>query len=96
MIFIWLPSTNVYLPKIQEMLGLEQSFVPGQNENRHPLDCHHLLEGELHAGQLQNPAGIELRSEDISHDGVEGFVNDNEVGFDSDRLVFDLPSLKRS
>ena len=70
---------------------MEQSFVPGQNEHRHPLlDC------VLHSGQLQNPAGIELRSEDIAYDGVEGFVNDNEVGFDPDRLVFDLPSLKRS
>ena len=37
-----------------------------------------------------------MRSEDIPPYGVEGFINDNEAGVDSDRPVFDRPLFQLS
>ena len=47
------------------------------------------------AGQLQNPVGLELRSELIPHYGVEGFIT--EGGDDgSGRPIFDALSFQLS
>ena len=82
----------VYLPKIQEKLD-----IWNRAWSQHRMRTTRSSPIRLWvAGQLQNPVGIELRSEDIPYYGVEGFINDNEVGFDSDRPVFDPPSFQLS
>ena len=43
------------------------------------------------AGQLQNPTGITLSDEDISHYGTEGYDNVDNTLFEENRSIFEPP-----
>ena len=44
------------------------------------------------AGQLQNPTGIMLSDEDISHYGTEGYDNVDDTLFEENRPIFEPPA----
>lgn len=81
---------HVYLAKIQEKLDI-WSRAWSQHRMRTTRSSPIRM---WVAGQLQNPVGLELRSEALVHYGVEGFVED--VGDRSGRPVFEPLSFQLS
>ena len=82
---------HVYLVKIQEKLDI-WSRAWSQHRMRTTKSSPIRM---WVAGQLQNPVGIELRSEAIPHYGIEGFINDDDDD-GSGRPIFDPPSFQLS
>ena len=82
---------HVFLPKIQEKLDIwNRAWSQHRIRTARSSPIRMWI-----PGQLQNPVGIEFESEAINSYGLEGFIDDNDAGDDSEgRPLFPPPTFQ--